>query len=198
MDFKEQLKKQLRFLQNSCEGYDAGDKDEAIRIATTLRILFHQTSMSTSLLTHLKTPRVKLLSTCEVIPKGRSFWPNLTVIKLWPVMRMAEYAPKLDTAKTKNYVPFSQWWRYETVYLVGRLTINRKDLVLSAAHTDGGAHVGKKLDAEYETILNGAGWKMTLNLPEGDEDLPFRYGHLAALRQMGYEVLNSPDLLSQY
>jgi hypothetical protein len=92
MDFKEHLKKQLRFLKTSCEEYDAGDKDESVRIATTLRILFHQTSKSTSLISHLKSPYIKLLSTCEVIPKGAKFWPNLTVIKLWPIMRMAEYA----------------------------------------------------------------------------------------------------------
>jgi hypothetical protein len=36
---------------------------------------------------------------------------------------------------------------------------------------------------------------MTINLPSGDEEIPFRYGHLSALRQMGYEVLNSPALL---
>lgn len=110
-------------------------------------------------------------------------------------MRMAEYAPKLDTAKTKKFVSFGQWWRYETVYLVGSLVINRRDLVLGAANNDGGGHVGKKLDPQYEAILNGAGWEMTLNEPHGDEIVQFQYGHLAALRQMGYEVLNSPDLL---
>ncbi len=191
MNYSEQLKKQLQFLESSCEGYDAGRKDEAIRIATVLRILFHQTSRSTSLLTHLQAPYVKLLSTCERIPPGRTFWPNLTVIKISPVIRMAEFSPKLDTARTKTFVSFGKWWRYEKVYLIGNLDLNRRELVLSAAHTDGGAHVAHALDPQYEDLLNGAGAKMTLNLPEGDEDIPFKYGHLAALRQMGYEVLNS-------
>lgn len=196
MDYQEQLKKQLQFLQNSCDGYDAGNKDEGVRIATVLRVLFHQTSQSTSVLTHLQAPYTKLLSTCERIPPGRTFWPNLTEIKIWPIMRIAEFIPKLDSARSRNFVSLGQWWRYEKVYLIGTLDLNRSDLVLAAANKDGGAHVAHSLDPQYEDLLNGAGSKMTLNLPEGDEDIPFKYGHLSALRQMGYEVLNSPDLLS--
>lgn len=196
MDCVTQLRKQLQFLETSCDAYDAGNKDEAVRIATVLRVLFHQTQQSTSLLTHLNAPYTKLLSTCEKIPPGRTFWPNLTVIKISPVLRMAEFAPKLDSAQSKNFVSFGQWWRYEKVYLLGSLDLNRKDLVLAAANKDGGAHVAHSLDPRYENLLNGADSKMTLNLPGGDEDIPFQFGHLSALRQMGYEVLNSPDLVS--
>jgi len=109
---------------------------------------------------------------------------------------MAEFTPKLDSARSKNFVSFGQWWRYEKVYLLGTLDLNRKDLVLGAVNKDGGAHVAHSLDPRYENLLNGAGSKMTLNLPEGDEDIPFQFGHLSALRQMGYEVLNSPDLVN--
>lgn len=195
MDFKEQLKKQLRFLENSCAAYDAGTKDEAVRIAVALRTLFHDTAKSVSLLKHLnRYPTI--LSTCEDIPPGREVWPNLTKLNFSPVQEFAEYIPKLDTARSKNYVPYRKWWSAETVYLLGRLRVTRKDLVLSAANKDGGAHVDKKYDKDYETILSGAGWAMTVNRPDGTtQNFPFKYGHLAALRQMGYEVLNSPNLL---
>lgn len=196
MDFTEQLKRQLHFLAASCTSYDAGSKDEAIRIAVVLRTLFHKTPKSTSLLSHLNTPYIKLLSTSEVIHKAAGFWTNLTVLKLSPIEGWAEYAPKLDTAQTKNFVSFGKWWLYESVYILGKLNVTRKDLVLAAANKDGGAHVDKKLDPDYETILNGVGWSIELNPPGGGtKKLPFKYGHLAALRQMGYEVLNSPDLL---
>ena len=79
---------------------------------------------------------------------------------------------------------------------MGTLKLNRRELVLAAVNKDGGAHVSHALDPKYEDLVNGAGSKMTLNLPSGDEDIPFRYGHLSALRQMGYEVLHSPDLLN--
>ncbi len=53
MNFKNHLKKQLGFLQRSCNSYDEGFHDEAIRIATVLRVLIHNTRSSTSLLKHL-------------------------------------------------------------------------------------------------------------------------------------------------
>lgn len=195
MDFREQLEKQLRFLKTSCDTYDTGDKDEAIRIATVLRTLFHTTKNSTSLLSHLKSQDIELLSVCEKIPEGVKFWTNLTVMKLSPVEGWAEYHPKLHTARIKKLVSFNQWWRYETVYLLGSLLVSRRDLVLSAVNKDGGAHVDSKLNAEYEEVMKGVGWKIILNLPTGDKDIPFRNAHLAAIRQMGYEILNSPSLL---
>jgi hypothetical protein len=67
--FKDQLTKQLGFLRRSCESYDQGYKDEAIRIATVLRVLFHDTGRSTSLLTHLKAKdNIWLRSTCYPPP----------------------------------------------------------------------------------------------------------------------------------
>ena len=127
MDFKEQLRKQLRFLQTSCDLYDAGDKDEAIRIATSLRNLFHSTKRMTSILAHLKIQGIKMLSTGGDIRPGVKDWPNLTVIKLSPVLQFAEYVPKLDTAQTKKFVALSRWWRDEIVYLVNGVVITRRD-----------------------------------------------------------------------
>ena len=42
MDFKQQLFKQLRFIDTSCRLYDKGDRDEAFRIAVALRVICHQ------------------------------------------------------------------------------------------------------------------------------------------------------------
>jgi hypothetical protein len=196
MDFKEQLGKQLRFLQTSCERYDAGDKDESIRIAQSLRVIFHNTRHSTSLLSHLGRTGLRLLSTSVDIPHGAGYWANLTKITLSPVLELAEYVPKLDTTDHRRWVNLTEWWRNEFVYLVGSMVITRRELVLGAANTDGGAHVADSYGFKYEKILEGAGWKMTLNPDNGaSKELTFKYGHLAALRQMGYEVLNSPDLL---
>lgn len=115
-----------------------------------------------------------------------------------PTEQYADYSPKLDSARTKKIVKFERWWEEQTVYLNvhENLRINRRDLVLAAANKDGGAHVDEKLDERYERILEGAGWSMTVNPPDGSGPIgvQFKYGHLAALRQMGYEVLNSEDI----
>ena len=52
-EFVEQLDKQLRDIETSARDYDAGNNASAIRIATCLREIFHQTAQSTPLLAHL-------------------------------------------------------------------------------------------------------------------------------------------------
>ena len=52
-DFPTHLGRQLQFLHQSCASYDGGFFDEAIRMATVMRVLLHDTKHSTSLLKHL-------------------------------------------------------------------------------------------------------------------------------------------------
>ncbi len=43
--FRDQLRRQLRYIENSCQAYDQGDIDEGIRIATSLRVILHNTKV---------------------------------------------------------------------------------------------------------------------------------------------------------
>jgi hypothetical protein len=69
--FKEQLARQLRFMRNSCRLYNEGDKKEALRIGTSLRVLMRYTGdrkrrpLSASLFSHLKAKdKIKINSLC--------------------------------------------------------------------------------------------------------------------------------------
>ena len=62
-DFKAHLFRQLGFLWRSCQAYDEGHIDEAVRIATVIRVLIHDTQASTSLLKHLDAENILLSST---------------------------------------------------------------------------------------------------------------------------------------
>lgn len=61
--------------------------------------------------------------------------------------------PKLGA----QFVPLSQhkWWSEQTVYTFEGGPYSRKDLVLSAANKDGGAHVDPELDKYYEHLEKG-------------------------------------------
>ena len=60
-----------------------------------------------------------------------------------------------------------------------------------ASNKDGGAHVDKKLSKEYgETAKSGFLGTITV----GDTTIPIDNTHLTALRQIGYELLNSPEI----
>jgi hypothetical protein len=67
------LERQLGFLRRSCESYDAGYTDESVRIATTTRVLVHDTKRCISLLKHLGGLNIKLAGTVSVsnIPSSR-------------------------------------------------------------------------------------------------------------------------------
>ena len=109
MDFRAQLDDQLRFIKTSCQQYDAGHVREGVRIATSLRILFHQTIKSTSLLTHLSATNIKLLSTCDVAKPRQLYFPAMTKIEVDPVNERMEYVPKLQV-RYERPVPFNDWW----------------------------------------------------------------------------------------
>ncbi len=58
-DFQKHLATQIKFIEASSKSYDAGFEDEAQRLATTLRVLFHDSSKdSISLLSHLKVKNI--------------------------------------------------------------------------------------------------------------------------------------------
>jgi hypothetical protein len=76
VDFKEQLRRQLGFIERSCESYDKGFEDETIRIATALRVLFHDTPQSTPLLKYLGASP-NLLTTVRPLPGEVIFFDGI-------------------------------------------------------------------------------------------------------------------------
>ena len=61
--FKQKLKEQIVFLQNSCCGSDDGNWSEAVRIAASVRVILHDSTHSISLLAHLRTKNINLFNT---------------------------------------------------------------------------------------------------------------------------------------
>jgi hypothetical protein len=62
-DFNAELKKQLRLLEPSCNAYDAGDHDEAVRIATQLAIIVYDSGKNHSVVSLPGVKgRIRLLS----------------------------------------------------------------------------------------------------------------------------------------
>jgi len=55
-------------MSRSCSSYDEGYEDEAVRIATTIRVLIHDTQQSTSMLTHLDAKGIRVWSSVPDIP----------------------------------------------------------------------------------------------------------------------------------
>jgi len=203
IDFKEQLERQLSFIRNSCELFDRGQPEEAIRIAVSMRVLFHETRNQTPLLRHLNANNINLLSTCP----DRSIRPehaenglkrleiSFDMAPITFARGRASVEPELDQAPHKEFVSFSRWWN-QTVFVVppGNLEVSRKSLALAAADKDGGAHVDNELAPEYQNVIDALRFDASVVTNRGKVEVPLRNFHLVVLRQMGFEVLNSPDL----
>jgi len=108
----------------------------------------------------------------------------------------ATWAPTLDPDSIKCWLTIRDWWN-QIVYISGTARLSRRDLVLSAADKDGGAHVDAKLNADYESLMNsnGFGFFSLSQTGELGTFTPIIDAHLVYLRQMGHELLSSPELL---
>jgi len=196
VDFAQQLDRQLRYIETSAREYDAGNKDEAIRVGTSLRVVFHQTGASTSLLTHLNAVGVRLLSTCDLNPPHAGFCNNVTNANSDPFKEDMWATPWLDKSKSRRFVSSQVWRSDEIMFLLGCITVSRRELSLWAANKDGGAHVDDNPPLDYDRVRRGMDFTFTLGKHDGTQViLSIRDLHLAALRQFAYETLNSPELL---
>jgi len=212
VDFRQQLRRQITFLENSCQAYDQGGVEEAVRIAVALRVIFHDSQNSTSLLAHLgKKMSITLLSTADPFIED-PVAPNLYLVQLVASLNLinqnrdAEFRcnclPRLGGTARKDQIPFQRWWKKEHVikHKQPATTLTRRDLVLAAANRDGGAHVDKTLDPTYDYVRLGSGLEIEIHLNPRfglpPQKAAFENIHFASLRQIAFEVLNSPSLLA--
>jgi len=214
--FKAGLAQQLRYIRNSCRLYDEGDKEEAIRAALAMRVMFHDTTdkrgrpRSVSLLTHLRAKeRIPLRTSCRIPPPGTAMFrgmgryhlyvsPDYSEVRHWvePVLDFEAHPPELMSVQ--------DWWEmpvyvHDGVPPVPSLYLRRTDIILAAANKEGGAHIDRKPNPDYELLASAGALDMysrdvglangtTVRLPPL-RDAPFIY-----LRQMAFEVLESAAL----
>lgn len=194
-----QLHKQLGFLTRSCESFDAGFHDEAIRIAVSIRVLVHDTRSSSSLLAQLGAKSLLLRSSCPLInAKTLMFAGGLSSARVSidnGRLKEATYVPNLDSlSRRATFLPVEDWWN-QCVYRISEGDVTRRHIVLGAVNKDGGAHVDPNLTREYEALCKGI-FSVGFATPQESIDTSLPNSHLTDLRQMGHELLNSPDLIN--
>jgi hypothetical protein len=196
-DFRKHLTRQLAFLERSCAAFDAGFSDEAIRIAQVLRIMFHDTASQMSLLRRLGAQSTKLLDTAvppTPITKGTMSFDGMGAFLL-SGDGTCRYFPSLGDSPVTRLVPFPDWWSQEVFIRAPDLRLTRKSIVLAAADKDGGAHVDASLTPEYAALAaDGVAGCFVVRSAEKQTVTPIVGAHFVCLRQMGFEVANSPDL----
>lgn len=195
------LREQIRFLIHSSSSFDKGFEGEAKRLATVIRVLFHDTSMSTSLLTLLKKKNISFYDTAiDYDPSNLLPHNGLTMIRI-STRSGAEYVAPLDNlspSRNKNEkVSFDEWWNKIVFTDKEDNVFTRGDLVLTVANKEGGTHIDLKLDRAYANLsrFDSLGWKSHRGGVEEDLNNPV----LPSIRQIAHEVLKTlkdefPDL----
>lgn len=194
MDFRSHLARQLAFLKRSCEAYDVGATDEAIRMATIIRVLVHNTKASTSLLKHLNATTIDLITSTEDPPPNTFYFLGLGIMRI-SGDNESKYFASLDFDLATKLVPVSKWWDQTVFILDPQTVLSRRKIVLSAANQDGGTHVDAKLSREYEALsTDGTIGHFTYTHGDKEFQQPITEVHFVAIRQMAYELLSSPQL----
>jgi len=186
------LKDKIAFMIQSASSYDNGFEGEAKRLAIAIRILVHDTSQSTSLLTQLDKKDILFYSSASNYDPISLITVNcLTAMRKGP--NGADYVAMLDNLPPGRWkkMSFDRWWKREIMYRdSARNTFSRKDLVLAVADKEGGAHIDSKLDQDYANLsrFGSLSWKVVMHGVETSfKNTPV----FPSIRQIAHEVLKT-------
>jgi hypothetical protein len=189
-DLKRLLFEQIAFLELSADAYDRGLIGEAKRLAVTLRLLLHQTKSSISLLGQLGLENTSFVDTALPNEHGNVLsYGGLVSIGFNPISGIKKYVAPLDNAISSKSIEFQEWWTQPVFKDAQGRQLSRRDLVLTAANQDGGAHVDPSLDERYLRLATGdfMGWYAG----DAHSGKLLERAEAAAIRQIAHEVLRT-------
>lgn len=196
------LTEQIGFLQLSAKAYDLGNEAEAKRMAVTLRVLLHDTKVSSSLLgqMHLKK-RMQFVSTAQKYDPT-NLLSQQCLLMLSFVGDTARYVPLFEIEDRYRLLSFPDWSGEIVLSDQHKRLFRRKHVLKLLANQDGGAHVDPELDDTFAVMKTNdlTGWVVAkadgTTTPFGNDAV------YATMRQMTFEVLQSlyrakPKLFSE-
>jgi hypothetical protein len=187
------LQAQVGFLRSSSATFDAGNEDEALRLATTTRVLVHQTGQSHALLQQLGLlDTLQFLDTAvdtsvkqTVLPNGRIQLTQTMSPGLLAGITIGKLVPLLGGEQSPS-VPFLDWWTRELVPSTATTpAISRRWLVTTMANQAGGAHVDPKIDAHLLAFIAN---RVGMNIESASPPIRNSVAKVA-MRQIAHELL---------
>ncbi|GAA1937101.1 hypothetical protein GCM10009689_16990 [Brevibacterium antiquum] len=193
------LEEQIEWLKDSAQRYDSGRLHEAKRLAVSIRVLLHDTTMSRSLLSQLDLKdRVLFLDTAGPVNE-RNLMP-LTPLVSYRLMTLKSGAAEFtyqpvfyDGPRPKSglrALKFEAWWKMMVLRDSTHTKYSRKDLVLFLANSVGGAHVDPQTKPKLEALSRSksigfsVGDQFGERPVEQDPILPY-------VRQIAFELLET-------
>lgn len=188
------LRRQLEYLRRSCELYDAGHLDEAVRLAVVIRVLLHnpEKGNSESLLMQMRVKeQVKLATSFGLSEKlPRNFKP-VSVLPLFISSDEGGTSAPFPLPIPPILITVKEWW--EEVVWMQKSTLTRKKIILDTANKEGGAHVEMIAPKNIQELRQGLSQVSSLKINGVEVGTPENY-HLIFIRQFAHELLNSESL----
>jgi hypothetical protein len=194
-ELQHHLKDQIGFILNSSRQYDEGNVSEAKNLAIHLRILLHDNRFSTSVLSQLNMKDIEFYDSVPDIDDSKDhalYDCSLSYIHI-TTKGERKYVPYLDDiplSRDKQKSKFDHWWTKTILIDTKGNKFSRKDLVLSVANQDGGAHVDPNINDKYAGLSrnNTMGWEVTIDGKTTNLD---NEPVFPSIRQIAHEVVKS-------
>src|SRR5215469_17269074 len=151
----EKLKEQMGFLRTSLRTFYEGEFAESVRIATTIRLLVHETGSSKALLVQAIPNGLEL----PVFDRAQEKAEHEHILGFAVGVRLGStLAPAVDLGSAHYSLSSVGGWWNRTVFTFPsqfgtRMIYRRKRVVLILANKEGGAHVDENEDPDYRRLL---------------------------------------------
>lgn len=190
------LREQIELLETGCRNYDDGLQVAALNLATTIRVLVHDTKHSTSLLAQLG--RKHAMQWCDdssgLMPGNLLPESTMTMGKVVAEAGGSTVPRLAGGPGERRWLGFEDWWRRPAIRHPARsiheddTVLSAKDVVLGLTNKLGGAHVdpGGGTEELQMAVGNALGWMAV----SGQTETPFAGSVLhASARHISHELL---------
>ena len=191
-DLLKKFDEQLELLIILSDTYDDGNNIIAKSMATTIRVLVHDTNSSISLLTQLNKKNGKFYDSTVDINNIKNNGGKIigSFSNLANIGIEGKYIPMLDDPITpEGFVDFDNYWNKVVILDKDRNEHTRKDLVLNISNKDGGAHVDSKVSQKYYDLIKQNSLGITVK--KGESEKVLENIELASVRQIAHEILRT-------
>lgn len=193
---REKLEEQRHLLGKSVKEFTCGDLSDAVRIATIMRVLVHETGRCKPLLKEI-TPSYLELRILDHPPAKPPQPPPAgtqgTVIMSVPIgVKISADGVFLNPELAIDQLTPSilgKWWGRLSLILPGLGGFSRKEIVLGLADKEGGTHVDLDMTERYKKLLECKSFQIGWN---NDGVTPLNLSRFMT-GQAGLELLNCLD-----
>lgn len=192
-EVNEQWNDQINFIQESIRAFDNGNEKEARRLATAIRVMFHDSRESLSIYNQL----IKWSGKDMIFKSITDIYSPANLISSWLQLALQQskgglrYIPNLDESVNGRifFMDFDDWWN-QIIFDDKKNYFTRRDVVLFVANKDGGAHLDSEIKESYANIVkyNSIGWT------DSDGKSPSNNPLYTSIRVISQEILDSIKL----